>query len=51
MSRNPLATKISRGTKVTTAINGGTAVTGEVDPGTATSGCSKDSNVLAWTVY
>lgn len=46
-----LATKISRGTKVTTAINGGTAITGEVDPGTATSGCSKDSNVLAWTVY
>lgn len=46
-----LATKISRGTKVTTAINGGTAVTGEVDPGTATSGCSKDSNVVTWTVY
>lgn len=46
-----LATKISRGAKVTTAINGGTAVTGEVDPGTATSGCSKDSNVVAWTVY
>ncbi len=46
-----LATKISRGTKVTTAINGGTAVTGEVDPGTATSGCSKDANVVAWTIF
>lgn len=46
-----LATKISRGQKVTTTINAGTAVTGEVLQANATSGCSKDANVVAWTVY
>ncbi|RED02082.1 PilS-like protein [Ectopseudomonas oleovorans] len=46
-----LATKISRGQKVTTSINAGTAVTGEVLPANATSSCSKDANVVAWTVY
>ncbi|MDR6680232.1 type 4 pilus major pilin [Pseudomonas oryzihabitans] len=46
-----LATKISRGQKVTTSINSGTAVTGEVLPAAAASGCSKDANVVTWTVY
>lgn len=46
-----LATKLSRGNKVTTTINGGTAITGEVDSATASSGCSKDSNIVSWTVY
>ncbi|RMO63405.1 hypothetical protein ALQ37_02744 [Pseudomonas syringae pv. aptata] len=46
-----LATKIGRGQKVTTSINGGTAVNGEVSSAAATSGCSTDSNTLAWTAY
>lgn len=47
-----LATKISRGQKVTTSINGGSGVSGEVDSATATSSCTDSSNnTLAWTVY
>ncbi|WP_257111950.1 type 4 pilus major pilin [Pseudomonas ficuserectae] len=46
-----LATTIGRGHKVTTAINGGTAVSGEVSSANATSGCTTDSNTLAWTAY
>lgn len=46
-----LATKISRGQKVTTSINGGSSTTGEVDPVTAASGCNKDENIVTWTAY
>lgn len=46
-----LATKIGRGQKVTTSINGGTDVSGEVSSATATSGCTTDSNTVAWTAY
>ncbi|MBI6855924.1 pilus assembly protein PilX [Pseudomonas cichorii] len=46
-----LSTKVGRGQKVTTSINGGTAVSGEVASATATSGCSSDSNTVAWTAY
>lgn len=46
-----LSTAISRANKVTTTINGGTAIPGEVTSATATSGCSKDSNIVAWTSY
>ena len=47
-----LATKISRGQKVSTAINGGSSVTGEVSSATAAASCTDDNNnTLAWTVF
>ncbi|MFJ3119603.1 type 4 pilus major pilin [Pseudomonas protegens] len=47
-----LATKISRGQKVTTSINGGSGVTGEVSSATAAASCTDtNSNTLAWTVF
>ncbi|WP_248767861.1 type 4 pilus major pilin [Pseudomonas sp. MWU12-2345] len=47
-----LATKLSRGQKVTTSINGGSAVTGEVTSASASSTCTDSSNnTLAWTVF
>ncbi|WP_277343878.1 type 4 pilus major pilin, partial [Pseudomonas viridiflava] len=46
-----LSTKIGRGQKVSTSINGGTAVNGEVSSAAATTGCSTDSNTVAWTAY
>lgn len=47
-----LATKISRGQKVSTSINGGSSTTGEVSSATAAAGCTDTTtNTLAWTVY
>lgn len=47
-----LATKISRGQKVSTSINGGTSVTGEVSSAIAAANCTdSDENTVAWTVY
>ncbi|MFC3941538.1 pilus assembly protein PilX [Pseudomonas gingeri NCPPB 3146 = LMG 5327] len=47
-----LATKLSRGQKVTTSINGGSAVTGEVTSANAAASCTDTSNnTLAWTVF
>lgn len=47
-----LATKISRGQKVSTSINGGSATTGEVSSATAAASCTDtNSNTLAWTVF
>lgn len=47
-----LATKLSRGPKVSTSINGGSAVSGEVSSAVAAAGCTdSDENTVAWTVY
>lgn len=47
-----LATKISRGQKVSTSINGGSSTTGEVSSATAAASCTDtNTNSLAWTVF
>jgi len=47
-----LATKISRGQKVSTSINGGSSSTGEVSSATAAASCTDtNNNSIAWTVF
>ena len=47
-----LATKVSRGPKVSTSINGAAKVSGEISAAAAAASCTDaDTNTVAWTVY